>query len=292
MGLSKLLFGVARRKIGAERLSRMAAHVRRQDLSRELGARVNYTVTDGLFKGMILASETASGDGDISPKLLGTYEADLHGVLEKAVSRAPSLVINVGCAEGYYAIGLARLLPAAVIHAFDLNESACAICRHAARQNDVNSRIHMHGKCTPELLGKMLSAHSGHPLILMDCEGDEHQLLDPDYVQRLNRADIIVETHRFAHPEIVETLKARLSTSHEIDRIQQGGRDPNACEQATRFSELDRWLMVNEGRGEVMTWLACWARGAAGATLCKSSGLALDEPACAQNTGQPHPRSL
>jgi hypothetical protein len=111
VGLSKLLFGVARRKIGAERLSRMAAHARRNELARALGSLASYTVMDGPFRGMILASETAGAAGDITSKLLGTYEADLHGVLEKAVGRAPRLVINVGCGEGYYAIGLARLLP-------------------------------------------------------------------------------------------------------------------------------------------------------------------------------------
>jgi hypothetical protein len=147
-----------------------------------------------------------------------------------------------------------------VIHAFDLDERARSICRRVARQNDVESRLQTHGKCTPESIENLLLAHSDHALIVMDCEGDEHQLLNPDHISLLSRTDIIVETHRFVHQEIVGTLKTRLSMSHDIDTVQQGGRDPNRCAQAAKFSELDRWLMVDERRAEFTTWLACWTR--------------------------------
>jgi hypothetical protein len=38
------------------------------------------------------------------------------------------VIINVGCAEGYCAVGMARLLPPGRIYAFDINPQAQDIC--------------------------------------------------------------------------------------------------------------------------------------------------------------------
>jgi hypothetical protein len=51
-----------------------------------------------------------------SPKFLGTYERELHRVIERAIWRRPKYVLNIGCAEGFYAVGLAiRLNDAQVL---------------------------------------------------------------------------------------------------------------------------------------------------------------------------------
>jgi protein-L-isoaspartate O-methyltransferase len=70
---------------------------------------------------MQLPRRTSWGDGYRAAKLLGAYEHSLHDVLLKPVSRQPDPIINVGCAEGYYAVGLARLLPDATVYAFDID---------------------------------------------------------------------------------------------------------------------------------------------------------------------------
>ena len=57
-------------------------------------------------------------DGDLPPKLLCCYEAELHPAIERAAARNPQLIVTIGCAEGYYAVGMARVLLAARVHAF------------------------------------------------------------------------------------------------------------------------------------------------------------------------------
>src|SRR5229473_2239235 len=66
-------------------------------------------VLNGPFQGMMLAS--GSAEGCYVPKLLGCYEAELHPYVAEAAQRGYEAIINVGTAEGYYAIGMARLLP-------------------------------------------------------------------------------------------------------------------------------------------------------------------------------------
>src|SRR5215813_4226420 len=68
-------------------------------------------VLTGPFKGMIVTDQPNWDDGNSTLKLLGCYEHELWDAIELAITRKPSAVINIGCAEGYYAIGLARRLP-------------------------------------------------------------------------------------------------------------------------------------------------------------------------------------
>ena len=67
------------------------------------------TVQNGPFKGMRLALRSSWGEGDISPMLLGVYEQELHGVLTEFSGEKYGAIVNIGAADGYYAVGTARL---------------------------------------------------------------------------------------------------------------------------------------------------------------------------------------
>jgi len=70
------------------------------------------------------------------PKLVGSYEAELHGVIEELIGRDYRTIIDIGSAEGYYVVGLARRCPAARIYAFDMDRLGrlrCANMAHLSR---------------------------------------------------------------------------------------------------------------------------------------------------------------
>lgn len=260
VGPSQLFFNLARWKMGTKALCNWSLTARRQELTLLVRTLLGNKVIAGPFKGMVLpdAKGWGGGDGDFIPKLLGTYEADLHEVLLKAVARKPSVAINVGCAEGYYAVGLARLLPNAQVYAFDSDSRARTICVRAAEENG-ESKVTVRGACAPEHISEILE-RPGHALLVVDCEGAELELLDSAKIRSLARCDIVVETHDFIDPRISSTLERRFGDSHEMQRIDQGGRNPNEAEELRKLDESDRWLLVNEGRPESMTWFACWAK--------------------------------
>jgi hypothetical protein len=156
-------------------------------------------------------------------------------------------------------VGLARLLPKATVYAFDIAAEAGAICARAAGENGVAQRVIVDGRCTTEHLAKMVE-FPGRILLVMDCEGAERELLDPAKAPGLAKCDVIVETHG---SDIVAELEARFRPSHEVNRIAQGGRDPNEVPELTKLAESDRWLLVDEGRPESMVWLALWAKTSA-----------------------------
>lgn len=212
------------------------------------------TVQDGPFAGMVLPDSSSWGDGDTLPKLLGAYEAELHQVIRDDIAGRPDVVINVGAAEGYYAIGIARLLPSASVIAYDLDTDAQRVCATAARLNGVADRVTVLGACSPDALRNDL-AGAVRPWVICDCEGYELTLIDPDAVPDLRRATLLIEAHDFLHAGLTETLIARLSPTHAIRVGHEGGRNPNEHPFLRRLHSIDRWLAMCEFRPETMQWI-------------------------------------
>ena len=237
----------------------MAARERVAMYTRQMVGALGYEVRGGPFAGTVLPDQSSWGDGDLATKLLGSYEAELHLAIAKAVERAPDMVINVGCAEGYYAIGLARLLPKATVHAFDLSADAQRVCAAAAHQNGVGERVRVQGECTAELL-VTLTQGAKRALVVMDCEGAEAELLDAAAVARFGTCDVIVECHDFMNPVITPSLMVALSTTHRVETVTETARDGAMFPVLRSLNSLDRALMVNEFRPTVMNWLVAWSR--------------------------------
>ena len=236
-----------------------AARIRRTAITNEL-ARVNGPkVMAGPFAGMVLLPDIAWGDGDLPPRLLGCYEEELHPAVAKAIARAPKAVVNIGAAEGYYAVGMARALPQSRVLAFEINERGQGICRRAADANQVGDRVVVGGKCDVDTLRQVL-AQNERPLLIVDCEGDELTLLDPAQNPAILKCDMIIECHDFINARITPTLRERFFYSHEVELVTEGPRDPNRFAALRRWSSLDRWLAVNENRPCTMNWLVCWTR--------------------------------
>ena len=68
------------------------------------------TVLSGPFRGMRL-SLTPVSNRNLLGYLLGTQEAELHDVVRRVIARGYSRIINVGAADGYYAVGFLREMP-------------------------------------------------------------------------------------------------------------------------------------------------------------------------------------
>ena len=83
-------------------------------------------------------------------------------IIEDIVTKAYALIIDVGSAEGYYAVGLARRLPKARVLARDANPKAQALCAALAAANDVaeGEGFDLSSVITKATLFKILVAHS------------------------------------------------------------------------------------------------------------------------------------
>ena len=237
----------------------ISARARITIISREMIRVFEGKVQTGPFAGMQLPDQSSWGLGSVSPKILGCYELELHPSIEKAIARSPEVVINVGCAEGYYAVGLARRLPEAKTYAFDIDPRAQSVCVDACVLNGVADRLVVQGECTA---GHLIDLTRGakRALVVLDCEGAELSLLTPETAQQLAHCDIIVEAHDFIDRSITPTLVKTLSAHHVTEQMREGARDPAGYPVLRQLGSLDRALLTCEFRPEVMHWLVGWAR--------------------------------
>jgi hypothetical protein len=64
----------------------------------------NPAILTGPFRGMTYLDETVWGP--ITPKWAGSYEIELADIIEENIKSGYDRVLNIGCAEGYYAADL------------------------------------------------------------------------------------------------------------------------------------------------------------------------------------------
>jgi hypothetical protein len=195
-------------------------------------------------------------------KLLGTYEAELHGVVTRLVDGRFDVVINVGAGEGYYAVGLLTRMPTARGVAFEADKRAPALIREMAGLNGLADRLEVRGRCTPEGLVAAIAGASG-PVVVMDVEGAEAELLGPMACPVVRRAAILVEVHEYLRPGITDQLLRWYTGTHVIERIPTAGAGSFPLPAVPGFSRSQIKLLADEMR-PVMEWF--WMLPRAGRT--------------------------
>lgn len=217
-------------------------------------------VAAGPFRGMKYVGEAFSSVH--LPKLLGIYERELVPAVEAACSDEPRVVIDIGSAEGYYAVGFALRLPQSAVYAFESDPGARAVLQDLATLNEVATRVTILGTCDREALSLLLDrCGSGSTLIVCDAEGAEDSLLDPRLVPKLTSASMLIETHEFITPGVTDRLQGRFRATHDIQLVDQKHRSAAdyPLRQATLYSRLmpDRCVewAVSEWRPSQMSWL-------------------------------------
>jgi hypothetical protein len=205
------------------------------------------TVLRGPFAGMKLGSPTWGG---VVPKLLGCYELEITPAVEEAIGSEYIQVVNIGAADGYYAVGFALRMPKTKIRAFDTDWVSRRATRQAAEINRV--RIEVSGFCSPQWLAVNLSERT---FILCDCEGYERTLLDPAAAPSLVSADILVEVHESETPGVRQLLMNRFSKTHLLTEFRVLARDPSAYPELDDLPEGARAIAVSEFRPPLQTWM-------------------------------------
>lgn len=175
------------------------------------------TIPAGPFAKMILPGGGYKVGSKLIPKFTGTYEAELYPSVEELIALRPPLFIDVGCAEGYYAVGMAMRCPQAQVIAYDIEAAARAACKATAAANGVLERVSIREKCDPKtLLAMNLPERS---VIMSDCEGYEKDLFTPDVVRHLKDCYLLIEIHDLYDPSISGTLRERFKDTHHLKII-------------------------------------------------------------------------
>lgn len=196
--------------------------------------------------------------------VLGSTELELRDLIERLIASNYSTIINVGAADGYYAVGFARRSPHSRVIAFEALPELQPIIERTARLNGVGNQIRILGLCDCDSLRAELAGAAGPVLIVVDIEGFETQLLELREVPELRFADILIETHDSFVPNCTETIAARFEQTHRIERFVAQPRTiadfpPNFLPSLPKhFPQLAVDLM-DERRMGLQQWLFCEA---------------------------------
>jgi hypothetical protein len=175
--------------------------------------------------------------------------------------------VDVGAADGYYAVGFAVVSPRTVVHAFEVDPVARRVLRKLARLNRASDRVVLHGPANPR---RLAAIDLRDAFVLCDIEGAELDVLTGDALPALAGATVLVEVHPIdpASPAAGDTgppLRERFEPTHTVRAIEPEGRDAGAYpELAALGAGADA---LDEARFGRTSWLLFEPRHRAGAQV-------------------------
>lgn len=225
------------------------SRVRREQLDDEVLALVgDSTVLAGPLAGTIL-TRAASWGQDFSARLVGSYEKELHPIIEQMVSDHTPLVVDVGCADGYYVAGLGRMASGAELVGYDIDPDALTVTAALAEMNGVADRLRLRAACR----SRDLESLPAGAVVLVDCEGAERWLITREVVATNPGGNFIIECHESVVPGITEHIVG-LFDGRRVERVPQQPRTaadapslpPDLAELVTceLRSPKDGWVVV------------------------------------------------
>jgi hypothetical protein len=220
------------------------AWYKRRDLTQKLMAASGEMVYAGPFAAMRI-----SPDLFISQELrmiVGSYEEELHGVVNEVICAAPENIINIGSNLGYYSVGFALKIANTVVTAFESQQDPCwGQAALLAEINGVSHKILQRGVCTAEELSDACLPGS---FVLCDCEGAEVDILDPAIVPALRTSKMVVEVHEFYRKDVLACLVSRFRNSHRIRIVEETVRDANRYRVLRALPKRWRNVAIQEAR--------------------------------------------
>ena len=209
-------------------------------------------VFQGPFKGMnFFTNINDISEGCLVPKIIGSYESELHSYIDDLKRNKPDVIINIGSAEGYYSIGLKTMLKDIDIFAYDIDQKARDKTIELSKLNNVEVF------CRGEFLSSELDdLEKKDILIFCDIEGDELKLFNEDEITKYENCRIVVETHLTKLGHSKDILPDLFSKTHDIEIIEQNGSNSfEVPEIISQSNHLDILLSKWECRTHPTPWL-------------------------------------
>jgi hypothetical protein len=214
----------------------------------------NLVVQAGPFKGLKYPEFKSYGSA-LFAKLAGTYEHVLHKLFAGENFQKYERLIDIGCAEGYYAVGSALINNRLLVMAVDTDQQALNFCRGMAQLNHVSERITYEQNFDIFSVEKFVDGKEKFTLIICDCEGCELEIFSNNISGSvISKCDLVIELHDFINYGTKEILINRFSNTHSAEVLSEIG-NLGSLRHLKGLLPLQREIILDERRPTKMEWL-------------------------------------
>ena len=227
------------------------------DLARRIVGQDPAVVRTGCFAGMAYPPGRLPDIDAAVAKLVGTYELEIAWVFERAIAQRVSTFIDIGCADGYYAVGMAHASPGTASYAYDLASSARRLTAETAVASRVQERVQIGSRFTLDALG---AVQPDGALLLCDIEGAELELFGSREAAALANTIVVIEVHEDDHPGAGSRLREVFADTHGALTVLQKPR-VHVPDGLAPWSPVDRSRALAEFRGPKLHWLVLEPKG-------------------------------
>ena len=113
---------------------------------------INGKVALGPFKGMLYIDDAYVGF--VCHKVTGTYEKEIQQVINDELLIEYDAIIDVGSAEGYYAVGMALFSKAHKVISYEGSDRGRELQKKLIKLNNVNEIIELKEYCDEHILAR------------------------------------------------------------------------------------------------------------------------------------------
>ena len=173
------------------------------------------------------------------------------------LSKSQDLLVDIGSADGYFAVGAMRANLFGSCICFERSEKGRAVLSENAKANKVADRLSILDAATPASLRSAIpSGRSG--VILCDIEGAEFSVLDEDVLRHFAQMHVIIELHDFLiedGPAQRDALVQRAEQVFTVEYLKRTAPPIYDFPELKAFDDNHRLLAFSEGRDTETDWL-------------------------------------
>ena len=247
-------------------LVRMLAKILRVDIGYQaaknkarqiLEEKYGLVVAHGPFKGMKLSKDVWWQKNDRITQILGIYEKHVLERLRLFSMQGANRFVDIGAADGYFAIGMAYSKMYSKVFAFEIEKLAQDMIKENAIRNRCSDVVSVFGEAHYSSLEKLVS-DGIKTTLLIDIDGAEYRLLDEKMLSLLSNCYLICELHPWMVDNGYYLQNKLLETARKIFKIELIKREnysPNIFSELDDLSDEVRLIAVGEERAKNMEWL-------------------------------------
>lgn len=236
-----------------ELFSKQGVLLRRTIVNNYIYKKFSGIIQHGPLKGFRLLESTSWGN-DKAAKILGFYELEILSDLAADVK--DKYFVDLGAADGYYAVGFVAMGIACSAIAFEASDIGRDVLYQTALNANVAEKIKVHG-IADEYFLYLVNSPLDETVFLVDIEGGEFDLFNRQNLYKLRNSILYIEIHDF--DDIAKQRYQQLLASAEeffiVKEIKKMARDPYSFAELVELDDSDHWLACSEGRAPDAKWL-------------------------------------